>query len=66
LSPESWKRLNDEFEETLRTGIPFELEVETLRADGSTGWILAGGAPRRDPYGDLVGLMWHRPGHHRA
>jgi diguanylate cyclase (GGDEF)-like protein/PAS domain S-box-containing protein len=55
LAPESWKRMNEEFE-TLRTGIPFELEIETVRPNGSTGWILIRGAPKRDAYGDLIGL----------
>ena len=56
LAPESWKRMNEEFEETLRTGIPFELEIETVRPNGSTRWILIRGAPKRDAYGDLIGL----------
>ena len=56
FTPESWERLNREIEETLRTGVPYEIELETVRPDGSTGWIMARGGPQRDAYGDLVAL----------
>jgi diguanylate cyclase (GGDEF)-like protein len=56
FTPKSWQRLNFAIEETLANGVPYELELETVRADGNTGWIMARGAPQRDAYGDVVAL----------
>jgi diguanylate cyclase (GGDEF)-like protein/PAS domain S-box-containing protein len=51
FTPESWQRLNVEFDKTLTTGIPYEIELETVHPDGDTGWILARGEPQRNPAG---------------
>jgi diguanylate cyclase (GGDEF)-like protein len=56
FTPESWQRLNAECDETLRAGVPFEVELEIVRIDGSKGWIMARGAPQRNAYGDIVAL----------
>jgi diguanylate cyclase (GGDEF)-like protein len=56
FTPKSWQRLNTAIEETLASGVPYELELETVRPDGNTGWIMARGAPQRDAYGDIVAL----------
>lgn len=56
FTPESWQRLNAEIEDTLRTGVPYELELETIRPDGTTGWIFARGEPQRDDAGDIVAI----------
>lgn len=53
-TPESWKKLSTAFETALREGIPYELEVETIRANGTHGWMLARGEPVRDANGAIT------------
>ncbi len=55
-SPESWMRLTGEVAETKRTGMPYELELETVRPDGNKGWVLTRGEPERDSTGEVVAL----------
>ena len=43
LVPDSWERLGLEVENTLKTGEPYEIEIELIRADGHTGWGSARG-----------------------
>jgi PAS domain S-box-containing protein len=57
FTPESWKRLNTALLRTKKTGIPYELELEMVKADGSHGWILARGEAIRDDIGEIVGLQ---------
>ena len=56
FSPESWTRFISAYEKTIRTGEPYELELEVLRPDGRKGWELARGEPLRDASGEIVGL----------
>jgi PAS domain S-box-containing protein len=56
FTPESWARLATALDNTVRTGVPYELELETVRADGSNGWMLARGEPVRDASGAITGL----------
>ncbi|MGC2194916.1 MAG: response regulator [Terriglobales bacterium] len=56
FTPDSWIRLSANLEQTLRTGAPYEVELETVRADGSKGWILARGEPRRDASGTITSV----------
>jgi PAS domain S-box-containing protein len=51
FTPESWARLTTHLAETVRTGLPYELELETLRRDGTHGWMLARGEPVCDENG---------------
>jgi len=53
---ESWNRLRQAVEKALRTGAPYELELEMIRADGATRWIIARGETVRDAAGRPVGL----------
>jgi diguanylate cyclase (GGDEF)-like protein/PAS domain S-box-containing protein len=43
FSLESWARLTRSVENTMRTGQPYDLELQTVRADRSGGWIRARG-----------------------
>ena len=43
-------------EEALRTGTPYELDVEMIRADGSKRWLIARGEARRNNQGRIVQL----------
>ena len=54
FTPESWKRLNTALPRTRETGIPYELELEIVRVDGSHGWMLARGEAIRDASGAIV------------
>jgi diguanylate cyclase (GGDEF)-like protein/PAS domain S-box-containing protein len=56
FTPESWALLSAERHNTERTGIPYEVELQTVRTDGSKGWILARGEPLRDAHGNITGL----------
>jgi PAS domain S-box-containing protein len=55
-APESWQRLQRAVEESLRTGTPFELDLELLRPDGTTRWVIARGEAQRDAAGRVVQL----------
>ncbi|HEV2426451.1 MAG TPA: PAS domain S-box protein [Terriglobia bacterium] len=55
-SPESWQRLRQAVQETIRTGDPYELEVERVRPDGDTCWVQVRGTPVRNGDGRVVAL----------
>jgi PAS domain S-box-containing protein len=56
LTAESWERLQRSVEEALRRGIPYELDLEYVRPDGSTLWARARGEAQRDITGHIVRL----------
>jgi PAS domain S-box-containing protein len=53
---ESWLRLQRAVEEALRTGTPYELDLEMNHSDGTRRWIIAKGEIRRDGAGHVVKL----------
>ena len=53
---ESWERLNHAVEESLRTGTPYELDLEMVRSDGTTRWLIGRGEVNRDDSGHIVRL----------
>ncbi len=55
-APESWERLRRSVEDALRTGSPYELDLELIRADGTTRWVTARGETERDATGRIVQL----------
>ncbi|MGB9205740.1 MAG: PAS domain S-box protein, partial [Terriglobales bacterium] len=55
-TPESWARLTAAVDQAMRTGAPYELELETVRTDGSHGWAEARGEPVRGADGTITGL----------
>jgi PAS domain S-box-containing protein len=55
-TPESWNRLRCATNEALRDGTPFELDLELLRPDGTTRWVIARGEAQRDAAGHVVQL----------
>jgi PAS domain S-box-containing protein len=57
FTPESWKRLSIALPRTQKTGIPYELELETIRTDGTHGWLLARGEAIRNDSGAIVSLQ---------
>jgi PAS domain S-box-containing protein len=55
-TPESWNLLSVAIESTIKTGDPFELELRTLKKDGSKGWIWALGEVVRDSNEKIIAL----------
>jgi PAS domain S-box-containing protein len=53
---ESWQRLRRAVEEALRTGAPYELELEMVWADGTTRWLIARGETQCDAAGRILRL----------
>src|SRR5262249_19000111 len=53
---ESWERLRRAVEEALSTGAPYELELEMIRPDRTTRWLIARGETQRDSAGRIVRL----------
>ena len=56
-SAESQARLAIAVDAALANGTGYEVELEHVRADGSSTWILARGEPKRDANGDTVGFL---------
>ncbi len=56
FTAESWDRLNAALSRTQETGLPYELELEMIRTNGTHGWMLARGEAIRDGSGAIVGL----------
>jgi len=56
FTPDSWERLQSVVEEALRTGTPYELDMEMIRSDGAKLWLVARGEALRDFTGRVVRL----------
>ena len=56
FTPESWELLASSLANTRETGIPYELELKTVRKDGSNGWMWVRGETVLDKEGKTVGL----------
>jgi two-component system cell cycle sensor histidine kinase/response regulator CckA len=56
FTPESWERLSTSLARTSETGIPYELELETVKEDGSNGWMWVRGETVSDETGNTTGL----------
>ncbi|MCA1787191.1 MAG: PAS domain-containing protein [Desulfobacteraceae bacterium] len=39
FTAESWERLSQALAHTRESGIPYTLELQTIRKDGSNGWM---------------------------
>lgn len=55
-STESMRRMHEGIEAAMRDGTPYEIELERIRADGTSRWLLARGEARHDENGAIVGL----------
>ena len=56
FAPESWERLRASVERARETGIPYELELEIVREDGSRAWAWTRGEAIEDAAGNIVSL----------
>jgi len=54
FTPESWKQLSAAINLTKEKGIPYELELKSIRKDGSEGYLWAHGEAEFDAKGDIV------------
>jgi PAS domain S-box-containing protein len=52
----SWASLNTIVQECVKTGTPYEREIELVLADGSPRWISAHGQAKRNADGGIVGI----------
>ncbi|PKO12308.1 MAG: hypothetical protein CVU39_25015 [Chloroflexi bacterium HGW-Chloroflexi-10] len=52
----SWEKLSTSLVNTRETGIPYELELETIKKDGSNGWMWVRGEITKDSDGNTIGL----------
>jgi signal transduction histidine kinase len=56
FTPDSMTRLHAAVERALHYSIPYELDLELIRPDGSRRWIIVRGEPTRDFSGSIAGL----------
>jgi len=56
FTAESWEILSTSLANTREKGIPYELELKTLRIDGSNGWMWVRGEAVQDKEGETIGL----------
>ncbi len=54
--PESWEKLSMAMEEIMATGRSYELELETIKRDGSKGWAWIRGEAEKNQKGKIVSL----------
>ncbi|TXT35767.1 MAG: sensor/response regulator hybrid [Comamonadaceae bacterium] len=57
FTPASWAMLASAVESSRVTGIPYAVDAEVLRPDGSHRWVTARGDALRDGEGEIVGLQ---------
>jgi len=53
---ESWNRLSEALEHTRESGVPYELELETVNINGKNGWMWVRGEASRDSDGNITSL----------
>ncbi|MFA9390398.1 MAG: PAS domain S-box protein [Prolixibacteraceae bacterium] len=56
FTPESWELLSTALAETTASGTPYELELKTIKDDGSNGWMWVRGETMQDAKGKTTGL----------
>ncbi len=56
FTSKSWERLSEAVAHTAATGTPYEMELESIRKDGSKGWILAVGKAYTNKEGKITHL----------
>lgn len=56
FTPESWEILSTSLAKTREEGIPYELELKTIRKDNSNGWMWVRGEAVLDENNKIIGL----------
>lgn len=54
--PDSWERLSSAVKNAIADGTPYEIELETVKRDGSTGWMWETGEAEKDAKGNIVSI----------
>jgi PAS domain S-box-containing protein len=55
-SPESWERISYAIDKTRTSGEPYELELKTIKRDGSEGWIRVRGEAEKNSEGNIINV----------
>ncbi|QGY47678.1 PAS domain-containing protein [Maribellus comscasis] len=56
FTPESWKILSKSLDKAIKEGIAYELELQTIKKNGSNGWMWITGDVSRDQNGKITHL----------
>lgn len=56
FTPASWEKLSAALATTRETGTPYELELQTVKKDGSHGWMWVRGEVTKDIEGNTISL----------
>ncbi|WP_346859312.1 PAS domain-containing protein [uncultured Draconibacterium sp.] len=56
FTPESWNLLSSSLAKTSETGVPYELELETVRIDKTNGWMWVRGEAVFNDKNEIIGL----------
>lgn len=56
FTQQSWLQLSAALDQTRTSGIPYELELQTITADGSNGWMWVRGEAKTDSSGSVIAL----------
>jgi PAS domain S-box-containing protein len=56
FTPESWELLSTSIANLSKTGKPYELELKTIKKDGSNGWLLARGEAANNVDGEVTSI----------
>jgi PAS domain S-box-containing protein len=56
FTSDSWELLSTSLANTTTTGIPYEIELKTVRKDGTNGWMWARGEVVKDAEGKIMGI----------
>lgn len=56
FTPESWEKLSAALARTIEKGIPYELELETVKENGTHGWMWVHGEREYDSARNTIGL----------
>ena len=56
FTPESWETLSSSLARTAETGVPYELELRTIRDNRTNGWMWVRGESIRDATGKTLAL----------
>ena len=54
--PDSWERLSNAVKNAIANGTPYEVELETVKKDGTTGWMWETGEVERDAKGNIISI----------
>ena len=53
---ESWEKLSTSLAKTAKIGMPYELELETVKDEGTNGWLWVHGEAVNDEAGNIIGI----------